>query len=122
MHDDKMTQTGKADEKPEYSLGITFVVMILLVCFYLGFFSIKRKYSLALELYALSSSCCKTWRVAGAAMCQVSCTQKRPLCFHECFQHHTRVNQTSRNENNCVCLDVLCYLAIGICYQLEQKS
>lgn len=40
MHDNKMTPTGKADEKLEYSLGITFVVMILLVCFY--FFSIKR--------------------------------------------------------------------------------
>lgn len=43
MHDDKMTQTGKADEKPEYSLGITFVVMILLVCFYLFFFFHKKK-------------------------------------------------------------------------------
>lgn len=38
-----MTQTGKADEKPEYSLGITFVVMILLVCFYLVFFFHKKK-------------------------------------------------------------------------------
>lgn len=35
MRDGKMTQTGKADEKREYSLGITFVVMISLVCFYL---------------------------------------------------------------------------------------
>lgn len=33
-----MTPTGKADEKPEYSLGIIFVVMIFLVCFYLFFF------------------------------------------------------------------------------------
>lgn len=43
MHDNKMTQTGKADEKPEYSLGITFVVMILLV--YLFFFCKKKIFS-----------------------------------------------------------------------------
>lgn len=46
------------------------------------------------------------------------------LCFHQVLPAlylHTMVNQTSRNKTNCVCLDVLCYLAIGICYQPEQK-
>lgn len=49
---------------------------------------------------------------------------KKLLCFHQVLPAphlHTKVNQTSRNKNNCICLDVLCYLGIGICYQPEQK-
>lgn len=39
MHGDKMTQTGKASAKPEYSFSIAFVVVLLLffflfVCFF----------------------------------------------------------------------------------------
>lgn len=70
-----MTPTGKADEKPEYSLGIIFVVMIFFV-FIWFFFSIKRKYSLAFELYALFSSCCKTWRVVKAVMSKLPACKK----------------------------------------------
>lgn len=82
-----MTPTGKADEKSEYSLAITFVVMILFV--FIWFFSIKRKYSLAFEFYALFSGCCKICMVVRAVLYQVSCMQKSPCVFTRGFQHHT---------------------------------
>lgn len=48
---------------------------------------------------------------------------KKLLCSHQMLPAphlHTKVNQTSRNKNNCICLDVLCYLATNQSRNLSQ--
>lgn len=103
MHGDKMTQTGKASAKPEYSFSIAFVVVLLLffffVCVFLQVLSPspspspppQKKESTPLHLIPVLCSVVAAKHGEGGwgrdVLSKSPARRKDPWAFSGCFQH-----------------------------------